>query len=133
MTRNYHRLWGYTNRDRKSHKKQSTVIYNPVPKPKNQVDTTLKEITNKLQNLETTTKQAQVINVDIHCKCHDDRSDKNMEEYNLLIRLQNEIKHLKSRIAEMERNLYWKNSNPNRTQQPKSHIPYHMQNQTTRY
>ena len=109
MTRNYTRLWIHTDRKSKTHKTKETQLEinsnrtNLKHKLETLVDTKTKEISNKLQTLETATKQTQTINVDAHCKCHNNREGEHMVKYNTLIRQQNEIKNLETRTTYLER------------------------------
>ena len=115
MTRNYSRLWDYTERKRKTHEIQETKSAvpnrktNPTSKPENEDERQPKDIPNNLQPLKTATKQTQTTNVDVHCKCQNDSVDEQMRRYNTLLQRQNEIKDLKTRITDLERNLLRKN------------------------
>ena len=115
MTRNYSRLWDYTDRKHKTHEIQETKSAvpnsrtNPTAKPENEEESPTKDIPNNLQALETATKQTQTINVTVQCRCQNDSVNEQMRRYNSLIQRQNRIKDLKTRITDLERNLLRKN------------------------
>ena len=115
MTRNYQRLWDYTNRKRKTHEIQETKLAVPNTKTnhtatqENKDENTTKDIPNNLQALETATKQTQTVNVTVQCGCQNDSVDEQMRRYNTLIQRQNDIKNLKTKITDLERNILRKN------------------------
>ena len=115
MTRNYQRLWDYTNRKRKTHEIQETKLTVPnsrtnhKAKEANKEETPTKDIPNNLPAVETDTKQTQTVNVTVQCRCQNDSVDEQMRRYNTLIQRQNDIKNLKTKITDLERNILRKN------------------------
>ena len=115
MTRNYSRLWDYTNRKHKTQEIQKTkpAVPNsrtiPTDKTENEDQSPTENCPNNLQALETATKQTQTVNVTVQCRCQNDSVNEQMRRYNSLIQRQNEIKNLKTKITDLERNLLRKN------------------------
>ena len=111
MTRNYSRLWNYTNRKNKTHKIQETKSTVPdsrtnhTAKSENEDQSPTKNIPNNLQALETATKQTQTVNVTVQCRCQNDSVNEQMRSYNSLIQRQNKIRNLETKITDLERNL----------------------------